>query len=164
MAEAAARDHRDRDAGIVFESCCGEYGSHQQRAFVTDAAGGMFVDGERVKVGGVEGLARGSHCGCKVGELAWRESALKDRHEEAADLCVGDSWRRFFFAAFDHAPDKLIDLFGRQLMAVALVKNEIDRMEDLLGHVHFCWRNCMRKACGSSAPSVVDSFAPLSPG
>ena len=58
MAEAAARDHRDADAGEAGgrgagEAGGGEDGGDEERGFIADAAGGVLVNIKRCEGCGV---------------------------------------------------------------------------------------------------------------
>ncbi len=128
VAEAAAGDHGDADAGDASwckggEACGGEDGCDEKRGLVADAAGGVLVDGEGVEAGGVEGFAGVAHGGGEGGELLRGESAMEDGHEEGCDLRVGDElllWR-----AVDEGVDEGLDFLVGEDAAVALVEDDV---------------------------------------
>ena len=140
VAEAAAGDHRDADAGDSGGRGCGEAGGgedggDEERGLVADAAGGVLVDGEGVEGGGVEDLAGVAHGGGEGGELAGVEAALEDGHEERCYLGVGDEL--FFGSAVDDGADEGLDFGVGEGVAVALAKDDVNGM-DGLGHESFC--------------------------
>ena len=90
VAEAAAGDHWDRDAGGAFEADGGDYGGDEEGGFVAYAAGGVLVDAEGVERLHVESFAGVAHGGGEPGELPMREAVHVYGHEEGGDLGVGD--------------------------------------------------------------------------
>ena len=124
VAEGAARDHRDADAGDAVgcgrgEAGGGEDGGDEEGGLVAYAAGGVLVDGEGVEWGGVEGFAGEAHGGGEGGELLRAEAALEDCHEEAGDLGIGDDL--VVGGAVDDGSDEGLDFGVGEGEAVAFV-------------------------------------------
>ena len=113
--------------GVPFETRGREHRRDEQGALIAHAARRMFVDGEGMQRLRVEGLSRKAHRARQVGGFAQRQAALKDSHQEGAELRVRDAVLRMRDAALlhDHA-DELFDLRGGEFSAVALFQKKIN--------------------------------------
>ena len=176
VAEGAAGDHGDGDAGRELEAGGGEDGGDEEGGLVADAAGGVLVDGEGVERCGVEGFAGEAHGVGEGGELVRREAALEDGHEERGDLGVGDfvsgvecggglvvlvascasplrttAWTKCSISARESSwPSRFLMMMSRGWMGHEVL---------LCGALTLWMRESRRKAAGRRAARVVSSVA-----
>lgn len=158
VAEAAAGDHGDADAGDscdggMGEARCGEDGADEEGGLVTNSAGGVFVDGEGMERCRVKGLAGVAHGPGEGGEFVGVEAALKDGHQEGRDLGVCGGF-------VSDRVDEGVDLYVGEGQAVALVKDDVERMD--VGHGAHA--DSGLKAEGSRSARVQVLGLPSGPG
>ena len=115
--EAAAGHHGDIDAARRDER------GEDQRRFVADAAGGVFVDLGAGEIGEVELFARGDHSPRQFGGFVRVHALEDDGHEKGGRLIVGPG-------AIGDAADEGADFVGGESAAVAFFPENIDRAHD----------------------------------
>ena len=112
----------------------------------------MFVDGEGVEAGGVEGFAAIAHGHGEPGEFLAGEAVLEDGHQGGSDLSVGNAIVRGDFGGCLVAPDgvvvlpveddgvdEVLDLLLGEGGAVALFADDVDRVDGVARHCFFCF-------------------------
>ncbi len=156
VAEAAAGDHGDADAGYAVgggcgEAGCGEDGRDQEGGFVAYAAGGVLVDGEGLEWSGVEGIAGEAHSLGEGCEFLGRQAALEDGHEEGRDLGFGDGLGFGIYQGSDEG----LDLVGGEGFAIALAADCVLRVE-----AHALVTSARWKAPGSRSARVQVDVPP----
>src|SRR5271170_7133083 len=120
VAEGATADH------WIDESGSGNDRRDDEGDAVADSAGGVLVDGEFFQRRGIEDFAGVAHRIGEGMEFVTAQTAKKDRHEPRGELRLSGKLRAGGKGLIGGRVDDKENLFGRQLMAVAFLANDVD--------------------------------------